>query len=694
MILVCTLGTTWAVIPEVLGFLAPSRIPLLRNHPRRIQLDQVLEKNGLSEPGEVRVVTTGGKETAAPVEKLRSWWRLTCPDLPLRILLLEGPGESDDAVECRRMRELIFRAVLASTSTMQPVTLSLAGGRKTMSADLQLAGSLFGCRALVHVITPVQLPDELSKPTPESFSLALSAGTAGFVTPVLIGSGYRREFLDVDRLGKGPVVTEAFPLPLPEPDGTPCPFSPGDEGPWLADEITVREEEASRLLGNYIASISLQEMHENWRSLYRLPPAVIEKLRKTVLGPADRPFINSLPKADLHLHLGGCLSLASQKRVGEMVVSCLGPREKDAVRGLLGELLDEAAWSLDLKSRLRKAPNPGALAALLLSELGLEDLEKRLFSLSEPRRALKERGFSWYELPGELAGSTLLSHEAAIEPYATEALREARATGCRYIELRGSPNKYLGGDGKRFLRLFHRALERARTDFPDVTVRFNVIADRRDEERIEGIIEMALGTREELGDFVSGIDLAGDEQRGNPEELAPRFHTAFERCIPVTIHAGEGERADNIWKAAYHLHADRIGHGLTLAERPQLAERFRERRICLEMCPTSNLEVVGFRDPADEHTHHHAPYPLRQLLDMGLLVTLCTDNPGISRTALTDEFVTASRLSGGLTLWNALTLIKHGFEYSFLGTNERGRLMKEADARIFEILSLQHTRGE
>ena len=82
-----------------------------------------------------------------------------------------------------------------------------------------------------------------------------------------------------------------------------------------------------------------------------------------------------------------------------------------------------------------------------------------------------------------------------------------------------------------------------------------------------------------------------------PREIAHLFTPAFEYCLPITIHAGEGEQAESIWQAAYHLHADRIGHGLTLNDNANLAQRFRDRNICLELCPTSNREVVGFYDP-------------------------------------------------------------------------------------------------
>ncbi|MBK9444472.1 MAG: hypothetical protein IPN53_25670 [Comamonadaceae bacterium] len=75
-----------------------------------------------------------------------------------------------------------------------------------------------------------------------------------------------------------------------------------------------------------------------------------------------------------------------------------------------------------------------------------------------------------------------------------------------------------------------------------------------------------------------GLDLAGDEGSSAPEQLAQHFTPAFADCVPLTIHAGEGEAADHIWQAAYHLHADRALPRLTLAANPQLAKRFRERR--------------------------------------------------------------------------------------------------------------------
>ncbi len=217
---------------------------------------------------------------------------------------------------------------------------------------------------------------------------------------------------------------------------------------------------------------------------------------------------------------------------------------------------------------------------------------------------------------------------------------------------------------------------------------FNLIADRRERDRVGEVVELAVRAREALPDFVAGVDLAGDEGTQRPEELAPSFLPAFRACLPVTIHAGEGEPAESIWEAAYHLHADRIGHGLTISAKPELAQRFRDRGICLELCPTSNREVVGYRDPAHPASQDCDIYPLMALWQSGQPLTLCTDNPGISRTTLADEYLTAQRMTNGaLTLWDTLAMLKQAFTHASLPAETRQRLLKRADTMIYQLLA-------
>jgi adenosine deaminase len=280
-----------------------------------------------------------------------------------------------------------------------------------------------------------------------------------------------------------------------------------------------------------------------------------------------------------------------------------------------------------------------------------------------------------------------LGHPEAHRPYAAAVVRQAVAEGLAYLELRGSPHKY--GDGLVFLRSFHAALGAALQSVPTQRrprIRFILIADRRDPALAREVIRLALTAQAEMPDFIAGLDLAGDERCTRPADLAGDFLPAFEACLPLTIHAGEGEAADAIWQAAYHLHADRIGHGLSLGNHPQLAARFRNRGICLELCPTSNREVVGFHDPAVSETASLPTYPLRKLWEAGLPLTLCTDNPGISRTTLADEYLTAARMVGGLTMWDALAMMRQAFVHAFLPGDERETLIKQVDARIYRAV--------
>ena len=75
-------------------------------------------------------------------------------------------------------------------------------------------------------------------------------------------------------------------------------------------------------------------------------------------------------------------------------------------------------------------------------------------------------------------------------------------------------------------------------------------------------------------------------------------------------------------------------------------------------------------------------------MEKGIPLTLCTDNPGISRTTLSREYLAAARMSAGaLTQWEALSLMRQGFLHAFLPAAERETLLKTADRKIFDLLA-------
>ena len=234
---------------------------------------------------------------------------------------------------------------------------------------------------------------------------------------------------------------------------------------------------------------------------------------------------------------------------------------------------------------------------------------------------------------------------------------------------------------------FLRQVQAIAREYSDITLRFIVIADRRQADRLEAVVQLAVEAREALDGFVVGLDLAGDEMQDGthaPLEIARHFEPAFRACLPITIHAGEGTPSDKIWEAAYRLHADRIGHGLTLSDDHKLLQRFRDRGICIELCPSSNDEVVGYGDDK--------PYPLQHYWREGVPLALCTDNPGISRTDATGELFKAAEYWPGLSLWEAMAIVKQGFAQAFLPVDERDQLLNTVDREVYNWV-LERTKA-
>jgi adenosine deaminase len=439
-ILACTLGASWAVVAEVFGFLAPQRLDLYALHPRRDELGALRRREALASPDELWVVTTEGDQARRSLERLYAWWRLLGEPLPLRVWTAAGTDQLANQAECDHIRELTLRLVLLAAERCRAgqLVLSLAGGRKTMSADMQTAGSLFGAHAWLHVVGPEPLPDELRRAEdPQLFAAPLPRELAGAVIPLVVGRGSRNELLDIELDGRR-VDSTSFPLPLAEVElQWPMPCSV----PQLAGEIGRRLREGSRVFGNFLGALARSETRENWRSLYRLPPATIEALRTTPLAERHANWLTALPKADLHRHLGGSLDLPAQREVGRAVWAALDARERTrALEAVMPLLESKSDWPWDWPQRLAGGGRAHCAAALL-AEAPAEQLQRNLYGVTEPRLALKNspRGFAAYERPGELTGSAVLTHPAAIEPYAAVLAAQARGEGLAYVELRGSP---------------------------------------------------------------------------------------------------------------------------------------------------------------------------------------------------------------------------------------------------------------
>ncbi len=194
-----------------------------------------------------------------------------------------------------------------------------------------------------------------------------------------------------------------------------------------------------------------------------------------------------------------------------------------------------------------------------------------------------------------------------------------------------------------------------------------VMEERRGRIRLKAILccmrgknctanmETVLTAARFLGKGVVAADLAGAEGLYPTRDFGEEFALARRLGVPFTIHAGEADGPESIWKAL-EFGAVRIGHGVRAVEDEALMRELAQRGIPLEMCPTSNLQTRAVNSLTD--------YPLRNFLDRGIRVTVNSDNMTVSDTWAGKEFALLSR-EYGLTEEEAVKLLKNAKEAAF-----------------------------
>ncbi len=148
-----------------------------------------------------------------------------------------------------------------------------------------------------------------------------------------------------------------------------------------------------------------------------------------------------------------------------------------------------------------------------------------------------------------------------------------------------------------------------------------------------------------VGKGLVGFDLAGPEAGFPPDDHLEACLLAREHGLGLTLHAGEGDGADSIWRALALCGAQRIGHGVhiaddtdfdgsTMSELGAFARRVRDHRIPLEVAITSNVHTASYEDAAS--------HPFGSLYETGFNVSINTDNRLMSDVSVTDEYLLAS----------------------------------------------------
>ena len=255
-----------------------------------------------------------------------------------------------------------------------------------------------------------------------------------------------------------------------------------------------------------------------------------------------------------------------------------------------------------------------------------------------------------------------------------EAIADAAADNVRYLELRFTPVALSVAQGFMLSEVMDWVVEHARLASLDygLTTRLIASVNRHESVKIaEQVVQLSV---ERQAGGIVGLDLAGNEAQFSARPFVPIFREAQQAGLRVTLHAGEWGGAENVAQALVDFGACRIGHGVRVMEDPAVVDLARERGAAFEVCITSNYQS-GVTPKLKSH-------PVRRMLAAGLKVTLCTDDPSISRITLGDEYQTACEVLQ-LSLSELKGVILAAANAAFISAREKedlaARLARELD---------------
>jgi adenosine deaminase len=337
-----------------------------------------------------------------------------------------------------------------------------------------------------------------------------------------------------------------------------------------------------------------------------------------------RELISRLPKAELHVHLDGCLRPETMLELAHTAKVSLPASDAGSLREFM---------------RVDDAKN-------------LEDYLRR-FDIT----------------------IALLQTPEAVERVAYEMAEDAAKDNVRYLEVRYCPHLSRTGGMTldEVIEAELRGFERGERDFGVICRVINCSLRHYDPALSVEIAAHSVKFRER---GVVAFDLAGGEAGRPPGAHKAAFDVAGRGFLGITVHAGEAAGADSVAEAVHLCHANRIGHGTRLRENVPLLEYIRDRRILVECNITSNVQTRAVARAAD--------HPVRQYFDAELNVTLCTDAWLMTGVSLSDEYWLA-HTELGFTREEIDQLILNSFCGGFLSWPERMTLVDEIRDELADI---------
>lgn len=601
MHLLITLGSSYAIVPEA-----------------------YLLGNGTDSYTHITVLTTTG--TAPAVEKCHHWFQDHAPDCHLRILTIDQLADIRDGNDHAHFEEALFRSyfhALKQAGTIDQLDICLAGGFKTISSAAHQTADLLGCRSLFHITMPFGTRIE---------------------THAEILQGIKDKQVNLVELGTRPG------WPTLQQLATEAPALEENSDIISIENLSLREKIFTRLReANQLAQSEGDLATLPFPQLARWAPSLRAWLNQALDPATDADWLLSLPKVELHCHLGGF-----------------------ATHG-------------DLLAQVRAA----ASAPCNIDEI--DTSEKTIPPNGWPLPATPY-GLENYRNLGDNNGSAILKDPGCLEKQIQLLYQHLQQQNIHYAEIRCSPANYTSPGRSPWtvltdiLHHFKSLQQQAKKETPHHVTHINliIIATRKSSGDFRTGISQHLALAAAAADHwvdphfpqVVSVDLAGYEsQETRAHYYREEFTSAHRAGLGITIHAGENDDAEGIWSAIIDLNARRLGHALHLKDSPNLLKIVADRNVGIEMCPYANLQIVGYKLGTQSSENKLPQYPLLDYLRKGLAVTVNTDNIGISAASLTENYLLLPALCPGITRLDILRLIRNSIDQAFCPKQQKDLLL-------------------
>ena len=283
--------------------------------------------------------------------------------------------------------------------------------------------------------------------------------------------------------------------------------------------------------------------------------------------------------------------------------------------------------------------------------------------------AADEKGWFRFQRLYDVARSVLRT-EDDVRRLVREAAEDDVADGGRWLEIQVDPSGYAAKFGG-ITAFTDLVLDAVRDAAASTGIGMAVvIAANRTRHPLDARTLARLAAQY-AGRGVVGFGLSNDERRGTTSDFAPAFAIAERAGLMLAPHGGELLGPQSVRVCLDELHADRLGHGVRVAEDPALLERVVDRGVALEVCPVSNVALGVYSDLTS--------VPVPTLLEAGATVALGADDPLLFGSRLAGQYATM-RAAHDLSDAQLAELARMSLRASQAPEDLKATALKEIDA--------------